>query len=147
MSRSQRWQGARSERFARGFITQSAPCARCWKGTIMSQNDFASELTKMGFPSNLDASALAEQALGRNQRRIRTLAGLTIGLWAATFFLVPACFLPFAAMMKQKAIFIDQAVTGKTAPLTVDALAILVKDLCLHLGAGSIFILSLLTLA
>jgi hypothetical protein len=113
----------------------------------MSQNEFASQLTKMGFPSNIDAATMAEVALRRNRRRIRVLSALTIGLWVIDFLLVPAAWLPFAAMMKQKMILLDHAMTGKAAPMTVDALTKIVKELCQQLSIGSGFVLAIMTLA
>jgi hypothetical protein len=45
----------------------------------------------------MDASALADEIVRRDRRRVRLLATLTVLLWVAAGALIPAVFLPLAA--------------------------------------------------
>jgi hypothetical protein len=102
-------------------------------------SEFGLELTKLGL-GGMDASTLAAQALKRNRRRIRMLAGLTIGLWILDFLMVPGFWMPFAAKMKMDATSVSQAAD-------VPTLAKMTQDIALHIALVSGFILAVMTLA
>jgi hypothetical protein len=110
-------------------------------------SEFGSQLTNLGLPPAVDARALASAALKRNRRRIRSLAALTIGLWAITFLLVPSLWMPFAAKMKQQAIILTGMTNGQPAPVTLDTVARVVRDALLHIAAVSGIILGMITIA
>ena len=111
----------------------------------MSQNEFASQLTKLGLPASLDADSLAAMALSRNRRRIRGLSALTIGLWIVTFLFVPAFWMPFAAKMKQQAILLQGISSGKP-PVTLETVTHTLQQSLLYIAGVSGAILAITTI-
>jgi hypothetical protein len=109
-------------------------------------DEFGSQLTNLGLPPTLDATALAAQALRRNRRRIRWLAALTIGLWAIAFLMVPALWMPFAAKMEQNAKLLLTA-DGQVIPTTTETLARVLHDVVHYVAVVSGGILAIMMLA
>jgi hypothetical protein len=109
-------------------------------------NEFGSQLVDLGLPPAMDAKTLAARALKRNRRRIRSLAALTIGLWAITFLLVPSMWMPFAAMMNQNALKL-QAPDGHVLPVSNETLAKVLHDVTMYVAVISGYILGLMTIA
>jgi hypothetical protein len=50
-----------------------------------------------------DAMRTAQSVLQKDRRRIRVLAGITVGLWVAALLVIPAFYFPLAAKVKQHA--------------------------------------------
>lgn len=78
-----------------------------------------------------DARKTAEKVLQRDRKRIRRLAGVTIGLWLLAALLIPSVYLPLGARVNQSVKIIDADNPGTamalrankpphTAPLTPD---------------------------
>jgi hypothetical protein len=57
--------------------------------------------------SNEDARTTADKIVRRERRRIRTLAGLAIGLWIIATLLIASVYLPVGAKLKQFAIMLS----------------------------------------
>jgi hypothetical protein len=112
----------------------------------MSQNPFASELTKFDLPLQ-GPGALASRALSRNRRRVRVLSALTIALWAITFLMVPALWMPFAAKMKHLAIGLDQTISAHPTTVDVESVAQVLREVCLYVAMVSGAILAIMTIA
>ena len=110
----------------------------------MSRNDFASQLTNLGLPGNIDAATLAVRALQHNRRRIRLLAALTIGLWIITFLVVPGFWLPFAAKLKEQSNLLQNPSGGQVSS---QILAQVIQESLLHIWAVSGAILGVTTIA
>jgi DNA-binding IclR family transcriptional regulator len=67
-----------------------------------------------------DGKQTAHAVLSRDRRRVRSLAALTICLWAAGFFLIASVYLPLGAKLKQYAKLMDAAHPGAVSRLMND---------------------------
>jgi hypothetical protein len=52
--------------------------------------------------TNLEANATVQTVLQRDRRQIRTLIGLTVGLWILAALMIPGFYFPMAAMVLPK---------------------------------------------
>ena len=111
----------------------------------MSDSGFGSELTKQGPPTSIHIADLTADALNRNRRRIRSLSGLTIGLWILTFLIVPALWMPFAAMMNRESDALAR-MTQNPPVQTMDLATTLINVLN-HISRVSAIVLTVLTVA
>src|SRR5205809_1263160 len=85
----------------------------------MSKSDLGPELVRRGDESSALPTAQAAKALRRQQRRIRALMALTIGLWLLAAVLIPGVLLPLGAKIKH---FPDLLTTPVTAEQLADVL-------------------------
>lgn len=61
---------------------------------------------------------MAVEAIRRDQRRVRRIAGLTIGLWVFTAAVIPGFYAPFAALVEPKLQLLEKMSAEKDPGIT-----------------------------
>src|SRR5690349_9122149 len=110
----------------------------------MSENPFKSQLINQNAPALGDPVAIAAEAVLRDRRTIRRLAGLTIGLWLLDILFVPSFLLPLAAKLVEQRDSIAAAQANKT--LNIDLVANSVHEVLSASAIASSWIVGTMTL-
>jgi hypothetical protein len=67
--------------------------------------------------------ALAVEAIRRDQRRVRRIAALTIGLWSLAVLIVPGFWMPYQALVEPKVSLLEKLANEKDPGISVHFLA------------------------
>lgn len=70
-----------------------------------------------------EAGTFAVEALRQDQRRVRRIAGLTIGLWVLTALVIPGFYAPFAAFVEPKLRLLEKHAAEKDPAITAHLIA------------------------
>jgi hypothetical protein len=70
-----------------------------------------------------DTASLAAEVLRRDQRRVRRIAGLTIGLWSLAALVIPGFYLPYLALVEPKVQLLEKLALEKDPSITTHLLA------------------------